>query len=277
MKRVLARGVWRLSAVARERRAAVFRSRFALGPRTRILDLGSADGAHVHAVLRGTRVQPHNVVIADIRESVVQRGAERFGFTPIVLKEDVDLPFEDRDFDIVHCSSVIEHVTVPKSQVWSIRSDARFRDVARARQSRFAKEIRRVGRQYFVQTPHPGFPIESHSWLPFFGYLPRRALLRLLPLSNALWIKKTAPDWCLINEPTLQRMFPEAIIVHERLFGLTKSLAAVCAEPATGRLICPPVSGARHAKAATVHRVPEGEWSASRSAHPSKGSALRPR
>ena len=50
-------------------------------------------------------------------------------------------------FDLVYCSSVIEHVEP-------------------ARRAAFAAELRRVGRGWFVQTPAFGFPLEPHSLLP---------------------------------------------------------------------------------------------------------------
>ena len=65
------------------------------------------------------------------------------------------LPFADREFDLVYCSSVIEHV-------------------APARRAAFAAELRRVGRGWFVQTPAYSFPIEPHSLLPGAHWLPVR-------------------------------------------------------------------------------------------------------
>ena len=63
------------------------------------------------------------------------------------------LPFADGEFDLVYCSSVIEHVPP-------------------ARRAAFAAEIRRVGRGWFVQTPAFSFPLEPHSLLPGAHWLP---------------------------------------------------------------------------------------------------------
>ena len=65
------------------------------------------------------------------------------------------LPFADDEFDLVYCSSVIEHV--PPTQ-----------------RAAFATEARRVGRAWFVQTPARSFPIEPHALLPFAHWLPPR-------------------------------------------------------------------------------------------------------
>jgi SAM-dependent methyltransferase len=223
----VAHAVRALSGRAREKRAVMFRRCIRLDPNTRVLDLGSEDGAHIHAVLRGTPVRPENIFIADLDAAAVARGASHFGYQPVLIDESGQLPFPDQYFDVVHCSSVIEHVTVPKSEVWKIRSGAQFRRIAAARQAQFAREIARLGRQYFVQTPNRAFPIESHSWLPLVGYLPRRALVPLLALTNRAWVKRTAPDWRLLGARELAALFADSVILRERFCGLTKSLIAV--------------------------------------------------
>lgn len=63
------------------------------------------------------------------------------------------IPFGDREFDLVYCSSVIEHVPPERRMM-------------------LAAEIGRVGRGFFVQSPAFTFPIEPHSLLPFVHWLP---------------------------------------------------------------------------------------------------------
>ncbi|MGB7216468.1 MAG: class I SAM-dependent methyltransferase [Gammaproteobacteria bacterium] len=212
---------------ARAKRARIFLEHFEIRRNTRILDIGSENGTHIASVLAGTPVSPANVHIADIDPSAVQEGYRRFGFTPVHIPEAGRLPFEDGFFDIVYCSSVIEHVTVPKSEIWTLRDGAEFERRAWARQQEFAREIVRLGKGYFVQTPCRSFPIESHSWLPFVAYIPRRALVPLLEATNRVWIKKTTPDWHLLSEAEMRRLFPDATIAKERLGGFTKSLMAI--------------------------------------------------
>jgi SAM-dependent methyltransferase len=212
---------------AREKRAGVFRDAFDIGPGTRILDIGSEDGSAIAAVLAGTAVQPTNVYIADIDTELTQSGHRRFGFVPVDIPESGELPFEDKFFDIVYCSSVIEHVTVPKEMVWSIRSDEDFRNRAQLSQRMFASEIRRLGKKYFVQTPNKWFPIESHTWLPFVGYLPRAWQLQVIDFSNRYWVKRTSPDWYLLTDNDMHALFPDATIRRERYLGVTKSIMAL--------------------------------------------------
>jgi len=217
----------RISRGTRRRRARLFGRLFAVTPRTRILDLGSSDGSHIATLLQGMPVAPENVFIADIREDLLEEGRRRFGFHPVLIPESGQLSFEDRSFDIVFCSSVIEHVTVPKERVWEERSGTEFRQLSRIRQAEFAREIRRIAVGYWVQTPYRWFPIESHTWLPLVGWLPRSLQVPLLRLTNRVWVKRTKPDWNLLVAKDMKNLFPDADIIFERLCGLTKSLIAV--------------------------------------------------
>jgi len=220
------------SARARRRRAEYFCDTFEVTATTKILDLGSGDGSNIAAILQNTPVCKGNVFIADIDHTALQRGNRNYGFVGVLLGESGSLPFPDGFFDIVYCSSVIEHVTTPKHDVWRIHSGSQFKQRARIRQRAFADEIRRVARQYFVQTPNALFPVESHSWLPLVGYLPRRALVPLLKCTNTVWIKRTSPDWCLLQRREMRDFFPESRIINERFLGLTKSFMAVLSDRA---------------------------------------------
>lgn len=123
--------------------------------------------------------------------------------------------FGDGEFDFVFCNSVIEHVG-GDSDVLAM-----------------AKEIRRVGRRYYVQTPNRYFPIEPHFLFPFFQFLPLRARVLLLRRFNLGWMKrrsdaaaaeKAVRSINLLSKKQMKALFPDARIVEERLFGLTKSI-----------------------------------------------------
>jgi SAM-dependent methyltransferase len=128
------------------------------------------------------------------------------------------LPFGDKSFDIVFSNSVIEHLGT------------------RERQEAFAREIRRTGRSYYVQTPNKWFPIEPHYLTPGIHYLPKRwqeTLLRYVSVWG--WITRPSrakvrdmvEEIRLLDAKLMEELFPEAIIQRERVLGLTKSLTAV--------------------------------------------------
>lgn len=114
------------------------------------------------------------------------------------------LPFADLEFDLVYCSSVIEHVPPP-------------------RRAAFATELRRVGRGWFVQTPARSFPIEPHSLLPGAHWLPPR-------LRKPYWRLGATGAWedvSLLSRRELEALFGPAL--PERFGPLVKSW--VCVSP----------------------------------------------
>jgi SAM-dependent methyltransferase len=223
----LQRAIGRFRTASRRRRAALFKSLFPLAPETRILDLGGANGTYAHALLADTVVRPCNVCVADIEEAPIRDAASSFGYTPVLLEQTRPLPFADGAFDIVLCSSVLEHVTVPSADIWRVRSTSAFRARAVEAQRRFAAEIRRVAKGYFVQVPYRGFPIETHTWLPLVSYLPRPWQIGIIAVANRIWIKKTEPDFYLPTAAEMAEYFPGAHVLCETVLNLTKSLIAV--------------------------------------------------
>lgn len=188
-----------------------------------ILDLGGGTGSHISGLLPFKS----NIYIADIDEEKLKQSAEN-GFTPVLLDEDGTIPYPDRYFDIIFCSSVIEHVTVHKKDIFSIQTNKVFREISLKRQKLFADEIRRAGKGYFVQTPYKYFPLESHSRLPvILVLLPRRLQIKIIAFFRKFWFARTTPDWNLLTVKDMKFLFPGAKIIKERAFLFTKSLMAV--------------------------------------------------
>lgn len=211
------------STSARRRRARLFAKCITVKPSDRVLDLGGWDGSHIASLGLDA-----DIFIADVNADAVADGAKKFGFTPVHVPATGRLPFPDGYFDIVFCSSVIEHVTVPEESLRSVTSTREFKNRAREAQRQFAQEIRRLGKHYFVQTPYRYFPIESHTWMPcVIVALPRRGQIGIIDWANRWWPKPSAPDFQLLNVRELQYLFPDATILRERSLGLTKSLMAV--------------------------------------------------
>ncbi|MGH9109982.1 MAG: class I SAM-dependent methyltransferase [Acidimicrobiales bacterium] len=219
---VLAAGA-RFATRSRRRRGEMFRRLVPVHPTDRVLDLGGCDGTYMASL--GLQA---DVYIADVDRPAVELGARRHGFTPVVVPPSGRLPFPDQYFDVVFCSSVIEHVTVPVEQLRSVMSTAEFARRARPAQRQFATEVRRLGKRYFVQTPSRFFPIESHTWMPgIFVALPRSWQVGLVDRANHWWPKTSEVDFHLLNEDELRQAFPDAAILRERVMGVTKSLIAV--------------------------------------------------
>lgn len=164
-------------------------------------------------------------MIKNLARRFSERARTQYGFQTKLLDAGDRLPFDDNEFDIVFCSSVIEHVTGPKEEILALSDGQTFEDIATKHQEQFAREIRRISKGYFVQTPYRHFPIESHSWLPsLVVYLPRQALQAILCFTNTFWPKKTHPDWQLLTKTQMRSLFPDAEISLENICGLTKSI-----------------------------------------------------
>lgn len=152
---------------------------------------------------------------------VVVLNEPRAGSDTAVYGDGCNLPFADQSFDIAFSNSVIEHV-----------GDA-------GAQRRFAAEIRRSARGYWVQTPNRYFPIEPHLLTPFVHLLPRawaapivrrftvwQWLFRPTEDRRRFYIEHFLADIRLLSARDMQRLFPDAVILREKFLFLTKSLVA---------------------------------------------------
>ncbi len=125
--------------------------------------------------------------------------------------------YSDKSFDVVFSNSVIEHLFTKEKQVL------------------MAKEVERVGKNYFIQTPNYWFPIEPHWVFPFFQYLPFSFKVYLTNNFNLGHIKKIknkekaiqqVKEIRLLTLREMQNLFPNAKIYLEKFLGLNKSFIA---------------------------------------------------
>jgi ubiquinone/menaquinone biosynthesis C-methylase UbiE len=189
---------------ARKRRMERFLQIHQIGPGERVLDLGGTPTIwnNVPVALNITILNLPPIVCAQ------QRSHHFFEY---VEGDACDVrDFENRSFAFVFSNSVIEHV-----------GDFEKR-------AAFAREVRRLGRSYWVQTPCRWFPIEPHCGMPFWWFYPQ--WLRRLFIER--WREKL-PAWTemvdgttVVSKKELQSLFPEATVLVERVLGMPKSLVA---------------------------------------------------
>ena len=188
----------------RMRRMAVF---FTVSKKTKVLDVGGA--------------YKNWSYLEDIPELTLLNLDQR----PEGLPEEVQyvrgdariLPFADKSFDLVYSNSVIEHVGDSSDQM------------------EMAKEMMRVGKSYYCQTPNYWFPVEPHFLTPIIHWLPlnvRCVLARWFSVWG--WVNKASRKNTiemvrsinLLDQTKMDAMFPDAQWMNERVLGLKKSLVA---------------------------------------------------
>ena len=191
----------------RRRRMEQFARALGVRPGTRILDVGGD--------LWNWQFLPTRPTLTVL--NVLPAPADLPADVTWVVGDACELPFDDGAFDVAFSNSVVEHLGTAENQ------------------GRFAREVRRVARAYYVQTPNRWFPIEPHLMAPLVHYLPRTWQRPLYPLTP--WALLNRPDLAtldrqfrdlrLLTAAQLRRLFPEAQILTERAAGLAKSFVAL--------------------------------------------------
>lgn len=123
---------------------------------------------------------------------------------------------KDGEFDVVFSNSVIEHLYTKENQI------------------KMAREVRRVGTYYYIQTPNKHFPVEPHYVLPLFQYFPNSLKFFILTKTKLSRLHKWDPAYAkqyideirLLTEKEMRELFPSASIYKEYVGGLAKSYCA---------------------------------------------------
>ena len=122
----------------------------------------------------------------------------------------------DKSFDFVFSNSVIEHLFSMQNQ------------------QKMANEVKRVGKNYYIQTPNKFFPIEPHWVFPFFQFLPFGVKVFLTENFNLGHIpkaknKQEAIDLVnevnLLSKQQLENLFMGSKLYIEKFIGFHKSYA----------------------------------------------------
>lgn len=136
------------------------------------------------------------------------------------------MPFVDGAFDVCFSNSVIEHVGTLYDQI------------------AMAKEVSRVGKTYFVQTPNRSFPLEPHFLFPLWQFLPagfrawlhRRFRLGWMPReTDPLRARADVDQIRLLSGTEMRLLFVDGIVLPERLGPFVKSYTAIRSSPSDAR------------------------------------------
>lgn len=193
----------------RPHRIKRLRERFPLidDPQATILDVGGTP-------YWWADVKPATKAITIVNvDNTLETDTKQAGYV-FVIGDGRQLRYANRQFDLAHSNSVIEHVGGLEDQ------------------HAFARELLRCGKNLYVQTPNKWFFVEPHLITVFIHWLPYSVLRRLVR-----WFTV----WGIVNKPTqpqideflrgirlmtkreMMSMFPDCDLWEERVLGMTKS------------------------------------------------------
>jgi len=185
----------------RSLRMRQFCERMRPSPGMRILDLGGSASIWRHVEV------PLNLTILNLDANLLAATESRHQITFVQGDACDARHYRDGEFDLVFSNSVIEHVG------------------PQPRQAAFAREVRRLARDYWIQTPSRWFPLEAHCGMPFWWFYPevvRRWFIRR-------W-KPRLPAYTEMVEGTrvlrlkdFRRLFPDGELYLEVAYGFPKS------------------------------------------------------
>jgi len=148
---------------AREKMYRLFDKRLKPQAHHSILDLGTTPDTKLAEsnYFEQRYPYPQQLTIASIEDC--QNVVEKYSLKEFVYNySGKPLPFNDKQFDILYCSAVLEHT--------GTRQDQKL----------FLDECRRVAHKCFITTPNRYFPIEMHSFIPFLHWLPWPVFQKIL-------------------------------------------------------------------------------------------------
>ena len=138
-----------VSPYFRGRRLSQFAERFGVTAGTSVLDVGGCWNYWRHLP------DPPRLTLLNLRSYGSPSDGRRNG-SALIHGDGTALPFRDHAFDIAHSNSVLEHLGT-----WE-------------RQVAFSRELGRVARRVWVQTPAKNFPIECHTFDLFWHWFGPR-------------------------------------------------------------------------------------------------------
>lgn len=185
----------------------------------RILDLGGR-GAYWRRLgldfLREQKVKIDILNLTDAEMYSIEEGSDVFTY---IVGDACKLDMADNSYDLCHANSVVEHVGL----WWNMQN--------------FAREVRRIAPNYYIQSPNFWFPIDPHGWqVPMQHWLPapvRARLMQVVPIGHAGRQPDYSTAWSavdstkMLTRAQMRLLFPDAVMHTERLMLLPKSFTAI--------------------------------------------------
>ena len=202
-----------LSHKSRTKKLDLLTEVFHARPQDRVLDVGVSGDVFVQYALEDVYPFPERIVAGGYEEHEILTARRHYPRPQYSLFDGCELPFGDQSFDLVFSNAVIEHILGP------------------GRQEKFAREVMRVGKSWFVTTPNYWFPFESHHHLPLFQFLPRPVQMQYNRLLGTHIPRGTVQELALLSARQLRCLFPTGRIAKVRVTFWPETLVAYYLHP----------------------------------------------
>jgi len=203
----------RWSYKSRTKKFELLQEVFPAKPGDLVLDVGASGEVFLSYALEDVYPYPDRIVAGGVEAHQIVAARRCYPQPRFALFDGCALPFADQSFDLVFSNAVIEHI------------------LGSGRQKKFAEEIRRVGKSWFVTTPNFWYPFETHHHLPFFQFLPRPLQMEYNRLFGTHIAKGTVQDLALLSARQLQALFPTGQVAKVRVTFWPETLVAYYIHP----------------------------------------------
>ncbi len=197
-----------MSYKSRTKKFELLKNVFHARPEDLVLDVGASGETFLQYTLEDIYPFPDRIVAGGYEPREILAARRLYPQARYMLFDGCALPFPDQSFDLVFSNAVIEHILGP------------------GRQEKFAQEIRRVGKSWFVTTPNYWYPFESHHHLPFFQFLPHPVQMQYNRLLGTHIPKGTVQELGLLSGRQLHALFPTGRIAKVRVTFWPETLVA---------------------------------------------------
>jgi len=180
---------------------------------TKVLDVGVTSADSTPDVNYFEKLYPYseNIVCVGVEDASALEEKYK-GLKFIQIKPHENLPFKDKQFDIVFSHAVVEHTGSNEEQ------------------KKFIEELCRCGKKMFITTPNRYFPIEVHTGLPLIHILPL-SIFRKLTRSTKFDYFSREENLNMLSSNSFKKLFPNPgkvkIIKIRIMFLFVSNLVAI--------------------------------------------------